>query len=90
MIIPINRTYRLASDEHQWTVQRRRKYKGADRFEPVSFHRTLEHAIESLRQRMVRASKAETLADALVDMRNVSATLSRALTAHCREHGANE
>lgn len=80
MIIPINRSYRLASDEHQWMVQRARNYKGSTRFEAVGFYATLEGAIEGLRERMVRASTAETLADAMADMKNVSATLSRALT----------
>lgn len=85
MIIPITKSLRLASDERQWMVHRLRRYKGAERFEPVSFHGTLEHAIESLQQRMVRGSNAETLADALADMKNISATLSRALSAHYQD-----
>lgn len=88
MNIPINRSYRLASDEHQWMIQRVRKYKGSEKFEAVAFYGTLESAIEGLRQRMVRESTAETLANALADMENASATLSRALTAHYRDDSA--
>lgn len=88
MIIPITANYRITSDEMQWRVERRRSRKGAASFEPVSFHANMSGAIESLRERLVRASNAETLADALADMENVSATLSRALTVHCGDDAA--
>ena len=80
MILPINDLYRIASDKHQWIIQKRRKKKDQDIWESVSFYPTLEAAINSLRESLVRGSDAEGLSEALAAVKNVTTTLSHALT----------
>ena len=80
MILPINDLYRIASDKHQWIIQKHRKKKDQDIWESVSFYPTLLSAINSLGESMVRGSDAEDLSEALVAVKNVATTLSHALT----------
>lgn len=80
MIIPIDEKHRIDTDEHSWRVCTRRKRKAGDTWEPVSYHRTITLAVQSLADRMLRASDAVGLAEALVEVDNVTAVLSRALS----------
>lgn len=86
MIIPIDEEWRIATDEYQWIVQRSQvagdnsRNPGSIRWINQSFHGSLDSAIRSLGQRMLRTSNAETLAEALEVFKNVSDTLSQALT----------
>ena len=80
MILPINDLYRIASDKHQWIIQKHRKKKDQDIWESVSFYPTLLSAINSLGESMVRGSDAEGRSEALVAIKNVTTTLSHALT----------
>ena len=75
MIVPINKQYRIASDPYQWIIQKKRSRKGEDDWDPQTFHPTIDSAFQSLGELMVRQSKAETLADPLVDVRNITTTL---------------
>ena len=89
MIIPINDKFRITSDRHQWMVQEKRTRQGNPKWESRQFYPTFQMALGWLGERLVRESKAETLAEALVDVRNVTTMLSRALTVDCgvREDG---
>ncbi len=80
MIVPINEQYRIASDRYQWIIQKKRSRKGEDDWDPQTFHPTIDSALQSLGELMVRQSKAETLADALDDVRSITTRLSLALT----------
>ena len=80
MIIPINQSYRIKSDSHQWMVQRLRNRGGKVEWQAIHYFRTLEAALQELGERLVRESNARTVADALADIRNVVTTLSQALT----------
>ena len=80
MQIKINDQYRISSDSHQWIIQQRRTRKGVDGWKSISYHTTIDAVVKHLGQRMVRESDAETLASALVDIENVTTTLSQALT----------
>ena len=80
MILPINDVYRIASDNHQWIIQRRRKKKDQEIWESISFYPSLSSALNSLSESLVRGSDAEGLAEALVAVKNVTTTLSHALT----------
>ena len=80
MIIPINNKYRIASDQYQWIVQSKRTRNGSLEWEARLFYPTFRMALGSLGELMVRESKAETLAEALTDVKNITTRLSQALT----------
>ena len=80
MIIPINDLYRICSDEYQWIIQKKRNRKGKEDWASRHYYPTFESAVRSLGELMVRQSKADTLAIALVEVENVATTLSQALT----------
>ena len=80
MLIQINHQFRIKSDSMQWMIQRRRTRNGKQSWESKLFFPTLQGAINELGELMVRESKAQTLADALMAVENVTTTLSQALT----------
>ena len=80
MILTINKQYRMISDPYQWIIQKRRTRKGKEDWESLTFHSSLDAAIQSLREDRVRASDAQTVADALRDISRIDTTLSQALT----------
>ena len=80
MIIPINDLYRICSDEYQWIIQKKRNRQGKKDWASRHYYPTFESAVRSLGELMVRQSKADTLADALVAVENVATMLSQALT----------
>ena len=80
MIVPINEQYRIATDPYQWIVQKKRSRKGKEDWEPQTYHTSFQSALESLGEFMVRQSDAASLTDALVEVENVTTTLSQALT----------
>ena len=80
MIIPINQQYRIATDPYQWIIQKKRTRCGEEEWRAETYHPTFESALQSLGELLVRQSNAETLADALVEVRNVATQLSQALT----------
>ena len=86
MIVPINKQYRIITDPYQWIVQKKRARKDKDGWESVTYHPTFPSAFQSLGELMVRRSDAATLADALVDVENVTTSLSQALRPYF-EHG---
>lgn len=80
MIIPIDKKYRIRSDDRQWIVEVRALVKDKEtgkkkvkwrhhKFAP--YHITLEHAIKSLMEYEIRSSNARTLAEALAEFRKV-------------------
>ena len=79
MLIPINDQFRIKSDSMQWMIQRRRTRNGKQSWESKLFFPTLQGAINELGELMVRESQAQTLADALVAVENVTTVLSQAL-----------
>ena len=80
MILTINKQYRVISDPYQWIIQKRRTRKGKEDWESLTFHSSPDAAIQSLREQLVRASDAQTVADALRDISHIDTTLSQALT----------
>ena len=53
-MIIINENWRIATDSHQWLVQRRRAVNGQDKWESLTFHKSLDKACLSLAQRQLR------------------------------------
>ena len=80
MMIPINDQFRIKSDSRQWMIERKRLRQGKESWEARLYFGTLKACLKDLGELMVRTSKANTLADALKDVENVTATLSQALT----------
>ena len=80
MMIPINDEWRIKSDSQQWMIQTKRLRKGKESWEARLYFGTLKACLKDLGEMMVRTSKANTLADALKEVENVTATLSQALT----------
>ena len=79
MIIPINHQYRITTDPYQWIVQKKRSRKGKEDWESQTYHPSIQSALQSFGEFMVRQSDATTLTDALVEVENVTTTLSQAL-----------
>lgn len=88
MIIPIDENYRLMADEHCWHIQKaRQRTKNGElvkTWESFKWFTTAEQAINALGNIMVRTSDAATLADALESIKDVTTTLSQALTPQFR------
>jgi hypothetical protein len=82
MLIPINERYRITSDSRQWIIQELRTRNGANEWQSKYYFGTIESAVKELGELMVRTSDAHTLANALVDVKKVTTTLSQALTPH--------
>ena len=80
MLIPINDQFRIKSDSMQWMIQTRRSRNGKPSWESKLFFPTLQGAVNEIGELMVRESQAQTLADALVAVENVTTVLSQALT----------
>ena len=80
MLIQINDLTRIKSDSMQWMIQRRRTRNGKQSWESKLFFPTLQGAINEIGELMVRESQAQTLADALVAVENVTTVLCQALT----------
>ena len=80
MIIQIDEQYRVTTDPYQWIIQKRRTRKGEEDWKPLTYHHSLDSAIQGLREHLVRDSDAQTVADALRDISHIDTTLSQALT----------
>ena len=80
MIIPINEQYRITTDPYQWIVQKKRSRKGKEDWESQPYHPSIQSALQSFGEFMVRQSDAASLTAALVEVENVTTTLSQALT----------
>ena len=85
MILPINELYRLVANHHSWTIQRRRKRKhrkteaNVEDWQSILWFATLNQALNGLAELEIRTSDARTLADALAEVKKLTATLSQAL-----------
>ena len=86
MIIPITDKYRLKSDSRQWMIQKlewvtdkKTKEKRRD-FVSFNYYADINQAVNGLAQLMIRASEAQTLADALAEVDNGCVTLTQALS----------
>ena len=85
MILPINDAYRLAGNQHCWTIQRIRTRKhrhtreALKAWEDIRWYTSIEGAVNGLADLLLRTSDAQTLAEVLAEAKNVAATLSQAL-----------
>ncbi len=77
--ISLDDKYAIGADANSWHIMERRRYKGDYRWEPVSWHVTLEQCLSGLAQRAVRTSGAQTLSDALAEAERVTSAICRAL-----------
>ena len=86
MIIPIDDEYRIASDRHQWILQKamRKKRDGQQLIEwnAESYYPSFDAAICALGEALVRRSDAVGFADALLAVKSIVTTLSQALPTH--------
>ena len=80
MIIQIDEQYRVTTDPYQWIVQKKRSRKGKEDWKSQTYHTSFQSALQSLGERLVRGSDAETLADALADVEKAITILSQART----------
>lgn len=83
MILPINEKYRIEADSLSWMIQskatRKRDGQSIEEWRSVSWHSSLQSALQGLAERMIRSSDAQTVADAIADVKAVCAELSEAL-----------
>ncbi len=84
--IPIDPNYRIAGDSKSWMIQRRKRRKArrggfiTDEWKAFSWHPTIEQAVNALADYQLRTSGAQTLADALAEVKRINAALTRALS----------
>ncbi len=84
-IFPIDHKHRLAADQHCWMIQRckvRRERKGNNlmsEWKSISYHVTLENAVNALTELKLRTAGTQTIAEALAEVRNIGAMMVRAL-----------
>ena len=77
--LQITDQYLISTDKYQYIVNVPRTRKGGSGWEPESYHPTFEGALQNIGERLVRCSDAQTLADAIADVENVTTTLSQVL-----------
>ena len=82
MIIQIDEQYRVTTDPYQWIIQKKHSRKDKEDWESQTYHPSLDAAIHSLWEYLVRASDAETEADALQDIERITTRFSQALAPH--------
>ena len=80
MIIQIDEQYRVTTDPYQWIVQKKRSRKGKEDWKSQTYHTSFQSALQSIGERLVRGSDAETLVDALADVEKAITILSQART----------
>ena len=79
MKLQITDQYLISTDKYQYIVNVPRTRKGGRDWEPESYHPTFRGALQYIGERLVRGSDAQTLADAIADVENVTTTLSQVL-----------
>ena len=79
MKLKISDQYLISTDNYQYIVNIPRTRKGGPDWEPESYHPTIQGALQHIGERLVRGSDAQTLADAIADVENVTTTLSQAV-----------
>ena len=77
--LKITDQYLISTDKYQYIVNVPRTRKGGSGWEPESYHPTFEGALQNIGERLVRCSDAQTLADAIADVENVTTTLCQAV-----------
>lgn len=80
MIIPIDKKWRISGDYHSWRIEAARTRNGRTEWHPKKWFGTYQGALRELGDLMVRTSDAQTLAEALEEVKKVSTILSQALT----------
>ena len=85
MIIRIDEQYRVTTDPYQWIIQKRRTRRGREEWESQTYHPSVDAAVRSLGERMVRECNTDTLVDALKAVETIATTLSQALTPSIEE-----
>ena len=86
MKLRITDQYQITTDEYQYIVNRKRTRKGKLDWDAESYHPTFQRALQHIGERLVRGSDAQTFADAIADVENVTTSLSQALRPYF-EHG---
>ena len=61
LIIPVNQRFQIKSDRYQWIIQRKRTRGGNEDWESQTYHPSVDAAVRSLGERMVRECKTDTL-----------------------------
>ena len=77
--ISVTQDYAIGADAHSWQVQKRQPRNGADAWEPITWHATLEQAAASLRERLVRLPGSQTIGELRVATDDASTIISLGL-----------
>lgn len=85
-ILPITPDLRLAADTHTWMIQKRKQRKHRQTGQPIntwqaiSWHPTLEQAVNVLADYQLRVSGTQGVEQALAEVKRIAATLTRSLS----------
>jgi len=94
MNINLGNDYRLSSDSRQWIIQKKAMRKSRDTSEieecwdNLTYHGTPTQAVNFHADRLLRASDAETLGEALKECNRITTELTDALTIHIQVRDA--
>lgn len=72
MIVPLDDTTRISSDERCWRLEKYRKHKGTWKWEAFEYFTTLRQAVVEAGQREIRLSEAQTIAEAIDDVDRIA------------------
>jgi hypothetical protein len=75
IFIQIDEHYAIGADAHSWHILECHRYKGARRWEPISWYDSLERCVNGLADKAVRTSGAQSLSQALLDAKRVPSAL---------------
>ncbi len=79
IFIQIDEQYAIGSDAHSWHILERHRYKGAHRWEPISWYGSLEQCVNGLADKAVRTCGTQSLAELLAESQRVTSAICRAL-----------
>ena len=82
MIIPVNDTWRINSDSHQWKCEKNmgKDKQGNTTWISQTFHGSFEQAKKALGHRMIRDLNTETLEDAIEGVKQIHTELEEAIS----------
>ena len=81
MFLQIDKEYALETDAHNWIISVKTTEPKAGTFwKGIAFYTTLENAVNGLIERKIKLSNADTLQDALSDIKDIVGDVTKALS----------
>jgi len=79
MIIQLDENTKLATDENQWMLQKRKVVKGVTEWRSFAYFKDITSAAQYYAELMLRRSDVDTLAEAIKECKDIATRLTTAL-----------